>query len=94
MGGLPVSIDVSKCIGCGDCLTACMFGALQLENGVAQVNENCRGCSQCVNVCRTAAISGDDLEKVHLYNLYKCTIMNNSWRMTERAVDGGRPPCP
>lgn len=56
MGRLPVSIDASKCIGCGDCLTVCMFGALRLENGLAQVSENCRGCSQCVNVCRTAAI--------------------------------------
>lgn len=41
------------CLGLGDCVRACPFDALFLnEGGIAQVNyDNCTGCGICVPVC-------------------------------------------
>lgn len=41
-----------SCLGYGDCVNVCTFGAISIENGVATVNRNkCTGCSACANVC-------------------------------------------
>lgn len=40
------------CLGCGECITACRDGALQLSNGRAVVNPGrCRLCSYCAAKC-------------------------------------------
>jgi len=40
------------CLGFGTCLTACPFGAIAIENGVAVVNEAlCTACGKCVAAC-------------------------------------------
>lgn len=40
------------CLGLGDCVRACPFGAIKVENGSAIVDENkCTGCGICVDVC-------------------------------------------
>ena len=40
------------CIGCGDCASACEFGAIQVCRGVAVVDAAlCKGCGQCVSAC-------------------------------------------
>lgn len=41
------------CLGCGDCIKACKFGAIKMdEYGVAEIiRENCVGCEQCVAAC-------------------------------------------
>lgn len=42
------------CLGCGDCVEACQFGALRIhpETGIAKVNEAvCVACGACVTVC-------------------------------------------
>ena len=40
------------CIGLGNCVNACQFGAMHIENGVAKVDrEQCVGCGNCVNAC-------------------------------------------
>jgi electron transport complex protein RnfB len=41
------------CLGLGDCVRACPFGALYIgESGIAQVNvEKCTGCAVCVAIC-------------------------------------------
>ncbi|HKL12750.1 MAG TPA: 4Fe-4S binding protein [Halanaerobiales bacterium] len=53
-----ISIDQEECIGCGQCVTACPFDAIQLVDGNAQVIENkCRGCKQCIRICPVQAIT-------------------------------------
>ncbi len=40
------------CIGLGDCLSKCKFGAITLENGTARVNPDvCVGCGACEEAC-------------------------------------------
>ncbi len=40
------------CIGFGDCVQACDFGALTVVDGLAVVDyEKCVGCGACVNTC-------------------------------------------
>ncbi len=40
------------CVGLGDCVARCPFGAIQIENGVAVIDEDaCTGCGVCVETC-------------------------------------------
>ena len=40
------------CIGYGDCVSACDFGAVKVVNGVAAVDESlCGGCGKCAKAC-------------------------------------------
>jgi electron transfer flavoprotein alpha subunit len=52
-----LKIDASKCNACGLCETSCPFGAIVVENEVAQANELCALCGACVNVCPRGALS-------------------------------------
>ena len=46
------------CIGLGDCISACDYGAIAVENGVATVKtELCRGCGKCAVACPKNLIS-------------------------------------
>lgn len=45
------------CIGCGICARECKFGAIEIINNLAIVDdEKCKGCSLCVKKCPTGAI--------------------------------------
>lgn len=40
------------CLGYGDCVEVCKFGALSIQNGLAVVNRDlCTGCGACAKVC-------------------------------------------
>jgi len=40
------------CVGLGNCVEACQFDAMHLENGVAKVDrEKCVGCASCAEAC-------------------------------------------
>lgn len=47
-----LSSCVYGCMGLGDCLKVCPYGAIEVCNGVARViSENCRGCGMCTAAC-------------------------------------------
>jgi len=47
------------CLGMGDCVRACPFGAIRIgENGVPVVDgEKCTGCGKCVKTCPKGVVS-------------------------------------
>jgi heterodisulfide reductase subunit A len=50
--------DVRLCSGCGECVVACPYSALELVDGHVEVDETaCKGCGVCVGHCRSKAIT-------------------------------------
>ena len=53
-----VTINHQACKGCGLCVESCPTCALQLVDGIAQIDEDlCQGCEICIDVCPQGAIS-------------------------------------
>jgi heterodisulfide reductase subunit A len=51
-------VDVALCTGCGECVVACPYGALDLVEGHVEVDDTaCKGCGICVGHCRSKAIT-------------------------------------
>ena len=53
-----ISIDEDRCDGCGQCVTACHEGAIQMVNGKAKLisDSYCDGLGDCLPACPTHAI--------------------------------------
>lgn len=64
--GLPTAIaradfmavaDQDLCVGCGECVGRCQFGATSLWEGLCQVDTGrCVGCGLCVTICAPGAL--------------------------------------
>ena len=53
------------CLGLGTCVAKCPFGAIEIEDGVAKVDdEKCVGCGVCESVCPKGLISLKTRKKV------------------------------
>lgn len=63
LGSQKAKIVKAKCIGCGICKDTCRFGAIELSNGKAFVDEYaCEGCAVCQFVCpHDAVLMTDDV---------------------------------
>ena len=61
-----ITIDHSRCRGCGECVSECPTGAITLVEGTACVDEAiCEGCEICLSVCpHDAIISVETVELV------------------------------
>ena len=53
-----IKIDESLCNGCGECITACAEGAIELKDGKARVVSDsfCDGLGACLAVCPQGAL--------------------------------------
>jgi ferredoxin len=50
--------DGESCIGCGECVEVCQFGALDLYGGRSRVDwDACMGCGVCVDRCCQGAMT-------------------------------------
>jgi electron transport complex protein RnfB len=50
-------VDADLCIGCGDCVERCPFGALAVPEDICEVdNARCVGCGVCAVVCPADAL--------------------------------------
>jgi heterodisulfide reductase subunit A-like polyferredoxin len=55
---MAAKVDANTCTGCELCVEACSFGAIEMENGIAVVDEvACVDCGVCVDQCPNEAIS-------------------------------------
>jgi NAD-dependent dihydropyrimidine dehydrogenase PreA subunit len=61
-----ISIDETKCTGCGQCIPDCPEGALQLIDGKARLVSDlfCDGLGACIGTCPEGAISVVEREAV------------------------------
>jgi heterodisulfide reductase subunit A len=51
-------VDQILCTGCGLCVNACPYSAIELKEGVSSVNTYlCKGCGTCAATCRNKAIT-------------------------------------
>ena len=59
-----IRIDEEKCNGCGQCVTGCAEGAIQLVNGKARlVSETyCDGLGACIGECPVGALTIEERE--------------------------------
>jgi len=52
-----IYVDEEQCTGCGLCVEPCPTGAINLVDGVAQVEQSlCRECEVCLSTCPNGAI--------------------------------------
>lgn len=54
---MSLIIDPDLCTACEDCVEACPFGAIEVIDGLAQINEKCNLCGACEDVCPVEAIT-------------------------------------
>ena len=59
-----IRIDEEKCDGCGQCVTACAEGALQVIDGKARLVSDvyCDGLGACLGECPQGALTVEDRE--------------------------------
>ena len=59
-----IEIDEERCDGCGDCVTACEEGAIQIIDGKAKVINDvfCDGLGACLGECPEGAITIEERE--------------------------------
>ena len=60
---MAVKVISGECIGCGTCIDACPFDAIDMIDDKAVINDKCTACGTCIEVCPTEAIIREEEEK-------------------------------
>ncbi len=53
---MGIQIDLDKCVGCGECLSSCPFGLLEIIAEKVYLKEGCTFCGACQEACDYQAI--------------------------------------
>jgi electron transfer flavoprotein alpha subunit/NAD-dependent dihydropyrimidine dehydrogenase PreA subunit len=56
---MTVWVEVDLCSGCKRCVRACPYGAVEMKEGKAQVQDRCTSCGACLQVCKEKALQTD-----------------------------------
>jgi len=58
-----IFVNYEDCNGCGDCVSACQFGAILLQNNVAIIDQDlCEECQACIEACPQGALGFREAE--------------------------------
>ena len=68
---MAVWIVEDTCIGCQKCVEVCPYGAIDMVDGKARINEKCTGCGACVDECPVEAIETDVVKQEVDLSAYK-----------------------
>ena len=53
---MAVKVELDKCTGCGECVSACPLDAIVITDGKAVIDDSCAECGACVDVCPNKAL--------------------------------------
>jgi len=56
---MAVWVESDLCNGCKRCMKACPYGAVEITDGKAHIQERCTSCGACLQVCKQKAIQTD-----------------------------------
>lgn len=82
MANHPIEISREACVGCGQCIPACPFDAIDMPEATAQIDLTaCTLCGACVPTCAFDAITIQEKAVVdpHILDQYQ-----NVWVMVEQ----------
>lgn len=54
---MKATVDIQKCVGCGQCAEVCPVDAISIEDGKAVVSDHCTACGDCAGVCPAEGIT-------------------------------------
>ena len=66
-----IKVDKNLCTGCGACVPACPFNAIEIIDNLAVINEKCTLCGACVDACPLNAITIEKEEVSKDLSTYK-----------------------
>lgn len=56
-----MKVDISKCVGCGVCMSVCPVKAIDYKDGKAFIDTSkCVNCQTCASACPMQAINIED----------------------------------
>lgn len=53
---MGIKIVRENCIGCGRCIDACLYGAIELASDKVSINDKCQLCNACLSACDYEAL--------------------------------------
>lgn len=78
------------CLGLGDCVKSCKYGAITICNGVAIIDpKKCKGCSMCITSCPKGLIKFVPLK---MQSVVRCSNRDKGAK-TKKACDVGCIGC-
>ena len=91
-----IRIDQEKCNGCGQCVTGCAEGAIQLVNGkAALVSETyCDGLGACIGECPVGALTIEEREAPAYDQAGVVNHLTNIGSLTHSSSHGTTLPTP
>ncbi|MFP4458099.1 MAG: FAD-binding protein [Candidatus Zixiibacteriota bacterium] len=97
---MGIEIVKELCTGCGKCIEACPFAAIDIEDDIASINANCTICGACVDSCPFDAIilrhdqkkstSEDALEEYNGVFVYAEIIRDEIHEVTHELLGEGK----
>lgn len=93
VSGSVCGVDQQKCIGCGACISACTYGAIEFQETKqgkkALVNPVlCKGCGLCNTKCPTGAISLKHFTNEEFFNQIDAAIPKEETEQQMEAAVG------